>query len=203
MFYFLFSHVLIRLFAYYSPVFDRLVVSILVDEVVGGFFMSVPPGHVAVVYDRGRGVINRIHEPGLHLKIPFWQIAKLFNAQTLEYMISKGLDLSNEEIFGDAPINCVTLDNRLITIEGSILFHINRERAPQLWENIGDRFVSKIIRPVSRSRIRQVIAKYSFQDAQSQNRKAIEEDIMKELNDIFVPKGLVTESVLLSEINLV
>lgn len=182
--------------------FDRLVVSILVDEVVGGFFVSVPPGHVAVVYDRGRGVINKIYEPGLHLKIPFWQIGKLFNAQTLEYNISRELDLTDEEYFGDAPINCVTSDNRLVTIEGTILFHINKDSAPQLWENIGDKFVSKLIRPVSRSRIRQVIARYSFQEVQTVNRRTIEEEIHHELETILKPKGLITESVLLSEVKL-
>jgi regulator of protease activity HflC (stomatin/prohibitin superfamily) len=183
--------------------FDRLVVSILVDEVVGGFFISVPPGHVAVVYDRGRGVLNKIYSPGLHLKIPFWQIAKLFNAQTLEYSITKGLDLSNEEIFGDSPINCVTSDNKLITIEGTILFKINKNMLPQLWETIGDKFVSKLVRPASRSRIRQVIARYTYQDVITKNRKDIETEIEKELDNLFDPKGLTAESVLLSEVKLV
>ena len=73
--------------------FDRLVVSFLVDEVVGGFFISVPPGHIACVYDRGRGVLPHVWGPGLHLKIPFWQVAKLFNAQILEYTITEGFDL--------------------------------------------------------------------------------------------------------------
>lgn len=81
--------------------FDKLVVSFLVDEVVGGFFISVPPGHVACVYDRGLGVLKRTWGPGLHLKIPFWQIAKLFNAQILEYTIRHGFDLSAKEALGE------------------------------------------------------------------------------------------------------
>lgn len=182
--------------------FDRLVVSILVDEVVGGFFISVPPGHVAVVYDRGRGVLNKTFGPGLHLKIPFWQIAKLFNAQTLEYNIKKGTDLTHEEVFGDVPINCVTSDNKLVTIEGTVLFKINKEMIPQLWENVGDKFVSKLVRPVSRSRMRQVIANYTFDEVRTNNRKQIEEEIENELETFFEPKGLETESVLLSEIKL-
>jgi hypothetical protein len=71
---------------------DRLVVSFMVDEVVGGFFISVPPGHVACVYDRGRGVLPRVWGPGLHLKIPFWQVAKLFNAQVLEHAAATIID---------------------------------------------------------------------------------------------------------------
>lgn len=180
--------------------FDRLVVSILVDEIVGGFFISVPPGHVACVYDRGRGVLPKVWGPGLHLKIPFWQVAKLFNAQTLEYNIRKGSDLKHEEAFGDEAINCVTQDNKLVTIEGTLLFRIDKDMLPTLWETVGENFVSKIVRPVSRSRIRQVIALFSFNDVRVNHRKDIEQRIEVELDSIFNPKGLLVEGVLLSDI---
>ena len=117
--------------------FDRLVVSFLVDEVVGGFFISVPPGHIACLYDRGRGVLKRVWGPGLHLKIPFWQIAKLFNAQIVEYTIREDFDLSNKEALGDMPIRTTTKDGHYVQIEGSILFKIDKNNAPELWENIG------------------------------------------------------------------
>lgn len=179
---------------------DKLVVSILVDEVVGGFFISVPPGHVACVYDRGRGVLNKVWEPGLHLKIPFWQVAKLFNAQTLEYDIKEGIDINDPEIFGDQPINAVSKDNKLMTIYGTLLIKINKEMLPTLWETVGDKFVSKIVRPVSRSRIRQVIAQYYKSEVLIDHRKEIEEKIKTELNEFFTSKGLIVEGVLLSEI---
>ena len=180
--------------------FDKLVVSILVDEVVGGFFINVPPGHAACIFDRGRGVLSKIWGPGLHLKIPFWQVAKLFNVQTLEYNIRKGFDLNNEEALGDEPLNAVTQDNKLITIEGTILFRVEKELLPNLWETIGERFVSKIIRPVSRSRIRSVIAQYAFDQVRTNFRKEIENKIQEELERVFKPKGLIVEGVLLSEI---
>ena len=117
--------------------FDRLVVSFFVDEVVGGFFISVPPGHIACVYDRGRGVLPHIWGPGLHLKIPFWQVAKLFNAQILEYTIVEGVDLTNKEALGDTPIHATTKDGINVVITGSILFKIDKNNAPELWESIG------------------------------------------------------------------
>jgi len=175
----------------------------MVDEVVGGFFISVPPGHVATVYDRGRGVLNKVWRPGLHLKIPFWQVAKLFNAQTLEYDMREGMDLDDPETFGDKPINAVTRDNKLVKVQGTLLLRINKDMLPILWETVGDQFVSKIIRPVSRSRIRQVVAKYEKEQVAVTNRKEIEEQIKTELSEFFTPKGLVVEGVLLSEITTV
>lgn len=181
--------------------FDRLVVSFLVDEVVGGFFISVPPGHIACLYDRGRGVLKKVWGPGLHLKIPFWQIAKLFNAQILEYTIRERFDLKNKEALGDVPIRATTKDGHYVQIEGSILFKIDKNNAPELWENIGENFVSKVVRPISRSRIAAVFASLSLDQIKS-SRTQIEDLLKRELSQRFNEKGLICEGTPLSEVKL-
>jgi len=180
--------------------FDKLVVSFLADEVVGGFFVNVPPGHVACIHDLGRGVLKKVRGPGLHLKIPFWQRAKLFNAQILEYLIRHDFDLtSNKEAMGDEAITGKTSDGKNIQVEGSILFKIDRSRASELWETIGENFVSKIVRPVSRSRIRSVLSEVSLTQLTAY-RTQVEEKIKKELNNIFSKSGIICEGFLLSEV---
>ncbi len=179
---------------------DRLVVSFMVDEVVGGFFISVPPGHVACVYDRGRGVLPRVWGPGLHLKLPFWQVAKLFNAQILEYSIRRDFDFSmNKEALGDQPVITTTQDGKDISIEASILFRINRHNAPELWENLGENVVSKVVRPFARSRISSVFAEMTL-DQIKQNRTQIEQVLKDDLNHHFQNRGLNCEGFLLSEV---
>lgn len=182
--------------------FDKLVVSFLVDEVVGGFFISVPPGHVACVFDRGLGVLRRVWGPGLHLKIPFWQIAKLFNAQILEYTIRHGFDLSVKEALGDEPVITTTKDNKTISIEGSILFKLDKANAPLLWEQIGDNFVSKVVRPYSRSRIASAFGKFNA-DQIGPERSQIESMLKDELNHLFKDKALIIENVLFSEVKVI
>jgi regulator of protease activity HflC (stomatin/prohibitin superfamily) len=180
--------------------FDRLVVSFLVDEVVGGFFISVPPGHIACVYDRGRGVLPRVWGPGLHLKIPFWQVAKLFNAQILEYSIREGFDFSaNKEALGDDAVVTASKDGQEISVEGSILFRIDRENAPELWENIGENLVSKVVRPFSRSRLSSVFAELTL-DQIKQNRAQVEQIIKDDLNQHFKDRGINCEGFLLSTV---
>jgi regulator of protease activity HflC (stomatin/prohibitin superfamily) len=181
--------------------FDELVVSFFVDEVVGGFFINVPPGHVSCIYDRGRGVLSKVWGPGLHLKIPFWQIAKLFNAQIVEYTITEGFNLDNKEALGDKSINVNAKNGQLVQIEGSILFKINKAKAPEIWENVGEGFISKVIRPVSRSRIRSVISEITT-DQLASYRTQVEKKVKEELNAIFKDKGLICEGFLLSEVKL-
>lgn len=183
--------------------FDRLVVSFLVDEVVGGFFISVPPGHIACVFDRGRGVLPHTWGPGLHMKIPFWQIAKLFNAQILEYTIRRGFNIEfNKEALGDEPILTSSKDGHDLEIEASVLFRIDRANAPELWENIGENVVSKVVRPTSRSRIAAVFASLTIQEIKS-NRTSIENALKEEINAYFHDKGLNCESVLLSQVRII
>jgi len=179
--------------------FDKLVVSFLVDEFVGGFFVSVPPGHVACIHDLGRGVLKTVWKPGLHLKIPFWQRAKLFNAQLLQYLIRHDFDLTHPEALGDEPITGKTTDGKNIQVEGSILLKIDKTRANELWENIGDNFVSKIVRPVSRSRIRSVLSEVTLAQLTSY-RTQVEEKIKKELSEVYSKTGIICEKFLLSEV---
>jgi len=182
--------------------FDKLVVSFLVDEVVGGFFISVPPGHIACIYDRGYGVLKKTWGPGLHLKIPFWQVAKLFNAQILEFTVIEDFDIShNKEALGDKALNVTTADGKLIQVEGSILFRLDKQRLPEIWENVGENFVSKVVRPVSRSRIRSVLSEITS-DQLSSYRGQVEKKIHEELNTVFQDKGLICEGFLLSEVKL-
>jgi hypothetical protein len=108
------------------------------------------------------------------LSCPFWQVAKLFNAQILEYSIREGFSFSaNKEALGDEPISTSTFDGKDITIEGSILFRLDRGNAPELWENIGENVVSKVVRPTARSRAGSVFAGLSL-DQIKHNRSQVE-----------------------------
>ena len=174
--------------------------SFVVEDVLKGLFIYVPPGYVACVYDLGRGVLKKVLTPGLHLKIPFWQKAKLFNTQTLEYSINRKVNLENEQSMGDQPIVAQTVDGKRISIEGTVLLRLDINQVPVIWQNIGEDFVSKIVRPTIRSRIRMVASRYNQQDICTTHRDKIEVDAKNELERIFYPRGIFVENVLLSDI---
>jgi regulator of protease activity HflC (stomatin/prohibitin superfamily) len=182
---------------------DKLMYSFVIKNVLKGLFIHVPPGYVACVYDLGRGVLKKVLTPGLHLKIPFWQKAKLFNTQTLEYSISRQFDLKNEKALGDIPIAGVTKDGKRVGTEGTILLRLDIHQIPSLWQTIGEDFVAKIVRPSIRSRIRMVFSRYEYQEIIAQRRDEVEEDLKNELERIFYARGIYVENVLLSEISII
>ncbi len=179
---------------------DKMMYSFVVEDVLKGFFIKVPPGYVACVYDLGRGVLKKVLRPGLHLKVPFWQKAKLFNTQTLEYNISNDFDLKKANLMGDEPIRIVAIDEKSAFIEGTILLRLDIDQIPHIWQNIGEEFVEKIIRPTVRSRMRLIASKYNIQDIISSKRDEVEMELKQELERIFYPRGILVENVLLSDV---
>ena len=174
--------------------------SFVMEDVLKGLFIYVPPGYVACVYDLGRGVLKKVLTPGLHFKIPFWQKAKLFNTQTLEYSISREFNPNNERAMGDIPIAAVTQDGKRIGVEGTILLRLDVHQVPAIWQTIGEDFVAKIIRPTVRSRIRMVASRFDYTDLIGPKRDAVETELKNELERIFFSRGIYVENVLLSEI---
>jgi len=180
---------------------DNLLVSLLVDEVVGGFIVTIPPGHVGCIYSVFRGVLKNVWYPGMHFKVPIIHRVKLFNAQLIEYTIAKDIVLKdNKEIMGDEIINAVTSDNKFVAVEATVLIKLDTERLPEIWQNIGENFVSKVVRPVTRSRIRKVLTNHTLVMALSTDRSLIEEEITAELRESLSGHGLEVENFYLSSL---
>lgn len=180
---------------------DKLMYSFVMEDVLKGLFIYVPPGYVACVYDLGRGVLKKVLTPGLHFKIPFWQKAKLFNTQTLEYGINRDFNPENRKAMGDVPIAAVSKDDKRMAVEGTILLRLDIHQIPHIWQTIGEDFVEKIIRPTVRSRIRMVASRFDQTEIIGAKRDAVETELKNELERIFYPRGIYVENVLLSEIS--
>jgi len=180
---------------------DNLLVSLFVDEVVGGLLVTVPPGHVGCIYSIFRGVLKNVWYPGMHLKIPIIHRVKLFNAQLIEYTVAKEVVLKdNKEIMGDEVINAVTADNRFVAVEATVLIKLDTERLPEIWQNIGENFISKVVRPITRSKIREVLTKHDLDKSLSVERVQIEADIGEALRVSLSPHGLHVDNFYLSSL---
>ncbi|HBF66972.1 MAG TPA: hypothetical protein DDW36_00940 [Candidatus Magasanikbacteria bacterium] len=180
---------------------DKMMYSFVMEDVLKGLFIHVQPGYVACVYDLGRGVLKKVLTPGLHLKVPFWQKAKLFNTQTLEYDITGEFNPHHERALGDVPVPAVTHDGDKVEVEGTILLRLDMKKIPEIWQNIGEDFVEKIVRPTIRSRMRMVISEFNHDDIVGSKRQHVEAKLQKELESIFAERGIMVENVLLSEVS--
>lgn len=183
-----------------STEIDKMMYSFVMEDVLKGIFIHVPPGYVAAVYDLGRGVLKKVYTPGLHLKIPFWQKAKLFNVQTLEYTIDDDFNADMVRALGDLPIEATTKDGAHVRLQGTVLLRLDLHQIPAIWQTIGEDFVAKIVRPTIRSRFRLIASRFSFDELHSTKRDVIEVELKNELERIFFPRGIFVENVLLGKV---
>jgi len=175
-----------------------IVGAVLLLLIIFDGLVSVPPGHVGIIYDRGRGVLPAELPEGLHLKIPFWQVSFLTDVRTQEYTMS--LAPGEGAVYSDDSMTAPTQDGQTVTVDATVLFHVDREMAAELFQEVGPDFVQKIVRPVARSQIRSQIANYTAIDVYALKRDEAEVRINDRIRELYAEKDIILERVLLRHI---
>ncbi|MBN2096019.1 prohibitin family protein [Candidatus Peregrinibacteria bacterium] len=175
-----------------------IAIAIVVFLIILDGLVSVPPGHVGIIYDRGRGVLAKELPEGLHLKIPFWQVSYLMDVRTQEYTMS--VSPGEGAIYSDDSMTAPTADGQTVKVDATVLFHVDRDKAAELFQSVGPDYIQKIVRTISRSQIRAVIANYSAIDVYAKKRAEAEVKINEVIKKLFAEKDIILESVLLRHI---
>ncbi len=177
-----------------------IIIAVIVFLIILDGLVSVPPGHVGIIYDRGRGILTEKELPeGLHLKIPFWQVSYLMDVRTQEYTMS--VAAGEGAVYSDDSMTAPTADGQTVKVDATVLFHADRNKAADLFQSVGPDYIQKIVRTVSRSQIRAVIANYSAIDVYAKKRDEAEVKVNKVIEKLFTEKDIILERVLLRHIS--
>lgn len=155
----------------------------------------IPPGFVGVVYDRGTGVSPNILKEGLNLVIPFWQRVYMFDTRLQEYTMSASVD--EGALRKDDSLDAPTSDGQQVKVDVTVLFKIDPPKSPDMLKTVGENYVDKLIRPISRSQIRMVISRYTAPAIYSEKRQEAEKTMTTEISDLLKDKNLLIDKVLL------
>lgn len=159
--------------------FFGLAIALLI--VLDGFY-SVPAGHVGVIFDQGRGVIEESVPEGLHMKIPFWQSVYIIDTRLQAYTMS--IAPGEGDLRGDDSIESLTKDGQKVHIDMTLQYRIPGKDAPWIIQNVGLDYVEKIVRPGARNIIRDAITGYDStklftQDTRLEAQKRMKTDLEK------------------------
>ena len=141
----------------------------------------------------------RVLNSGLNLINPFVNV-KDVDVRTQNYTMS-GVQNEGDQT-GDDAIRVLTKDGLEVTIDLSVLYRVNSENAPKLIRQIGLDFKDKIIRPVTRTKIRDNAVYYDAIELYSTKRDEFQTRIFKGIDDEFVKRGLILENLLVRNIAL-
>jgi regulator of protease activity HflC (stomatin/prohibitin superfamily) len=103
---------------------------------------------------------------------------------------------------GDDAIRVLTADGLEVVIDLSVLYRIMPSEAPMLLNQTGEDYEDKIVRPITRTRIRDNAVYYEAVALYSTKRDEFQQRIFKSIEDDFKKRGLMLENLLVRNITL-
>jgi regulator of protease activity HflC (stomatin/prohibitin superfamily) len=182
----------------YSQVLKIAGVLVIVLGLFSSMFKQIDAGRVGVQSLYGN-VENDILPSGLHLINPLLDITE-FDIQTQNYTMSAIHNEGAQE--GDDAIRVLSNDGLEVVIDLTVLYRISPESAPKIFKQIGVNYTDKIVRPVTRTRIRDNAVYYDAVALYSTKRNEFQQRIYKSIETDFKSRGLILEQLLIRNINL-
>ncbi len=148
-------------------------------------FTVVPAGSVGVVDFFGT-VSDLTLKAGINMINPLARVVK-FSVKTEE--IKEVMDVPSKE-------------GLTVRLELSALFHLNPEKAAEVYKTIGENYIQIILEPQFRSVARGVTSGYDARALYTSEREVISQIIQKDLEKLVEPRGITIESTPLRQVGL-
>ncbi len=136
---------------------------------------------------------------GLNVVNPLVEVSE-FDVRTQNYTMSGVHDEGSKE--GDDAIRVLSSDGLEVVIDLTVLYRIQPEQAPNILRKLGIEYQDVIVRPVTRTRIRDISAYYEAVALYSTKRDEFQGRIFKAIEADFKSRGLILEQLLVRNINL-
>lgn len=158
---------------------------------------TVSPGKVAVPVALGH--VGNSMGSGLHIVTP-WTDLKTFSTRQEQYtMVANQAEGAQN---GDDSVAVLGSDGATANIDATLIFHIASNDAGTLYRTIGTDFIDKIVRPTSRTCIRDEFGGFPIIDAATGSRDQVSTDIQACIEKTFGKKNLVLDSFQLRNVGL-
>ena len=182
----------------FSNVFKLLGILVIVLGIFSSMFKQIDAGKVGVKSLYG-SVQPDVLESGLHLINPLLDVTD-FDIQTQNYTMSAVHSEGAQE--GDDAIRVLSNDGLEVVIDLTVLYKVTPTDAPKIFKQIGVNYTDKIVRPVTRTRIRDNAVYYDAVALYSTKRNEFQGRIFKTIEQDFKSRGLILEQLLIRNINL-
>jgi regulator of protease activity HflC (stomatin/prohibitin superfamily) len=186
-----------RLNRYYRIV-NAAGIAFIVVGIATAIVKQVEAGQVGVQTLFGK-VDNHILESGLNFIDPLVEVT-MFDIKTQNYTMSGVHDEGDKG--GDDAIRVLSADGLEVIIDLTVLYRILPDRAPKILSEIGSDYKNTIVRPITRTKIRDNAVYYDAVALYSTKRDEFQDRIFKGIEKDFKSRGLVLEQLLVRNITL-
>jgi len=182
----------------FAGTINKVAVLVIIVGLLLSTIKIIEPGKVGVQTLFGK-VQDGVLESGLHVINPFVDITT-FSIQTENYTMSA--KTGEGAVEGDDAISVLSSDGLEVRIDLSVLYKVIPAKAPYIYQNIGVDYENKIVRPVTRTAIRDNAVNYVAVDLYSTKREEFQFKINKSITDNFAKNGLAVQQILVRNITL-
>jgi regulator of protease activity HflC (stomatin/prohibitin superfamily) len=185
-------------FSKFSGILKIIGVLLIILGVFSSMFKQIDAGKVGVKSLYG-SVQPDVLESGLSVINPLMDVTE-FDIQTQNYTMSAVHGEGSQQ--GDDAIRVLSNDGLEVVIDLTVLFRVSPDSAPKIFKEIGVNYSDKIVRPITRTRIRDNAVYYDAVALYSTKRNEFQQRIFKTIEADFKSRGLVLEQLLIRNINL-
>lgn len=179
-------------------VFRILAIGTLITGMLLKCIVIIDAGQVGVKKLFGN-VQPDILNSGMHIINPLLDVEHI-DIRTMNYTMS-GVHDEGEKA-GDDAIRVLTSDGLEVNMDLSVLFKVVAADAPKVVRELGTNYLDKIVRPVTRTRIRDNAVYYQAIELYSTKRDEFQQRIFKSIDQDFKARGLLLEQLLVRNIEL-
>ncbi len=182
----------------YKSIFTLIGIIVIIIGALRSSVRIIDAGYVGVQRLFGEVKTDVLSE-GLNIVNPLIEVYPM-STQTQNYTMSSTVD--EGQVKAADAITVLSQDGLEVNIDLTILYTVIPSQAPEIVRTIGIDFESKVIRPTTRTRIREVAVYYNATDLYSSKREEFENRIKTRIEKDFAKRGLVLEQMLIRKIDL-
>jgi len=172
--------------------------AVIVIGIMTSCIKQIDAGQIGVKSLFGK-VDNDILTSGLNFINPLVDV-KTIDIKTQNYTMSGVHDEGDKE--GDDAIRVLTADGLEVIIDLTVLYRVTSTEAPNIVKETGLDYRDKIVRPLTRTKIRDNAVYFTAVDLYSNKRDLFQGRIFKSIETDFKKRGLVLEQLLVRNITL-
>ena len=185
-------------FSKYSPTFKIVGIAFALIGLLTSAVKQIDAGEVGVQSVFGK-VVPETLSSGLNFVNPIANVY-IFDGKTQNYTMSAVHDEGDKS--GDDAIRVLTADGLEVVVDLTVLFRILPSDAPKILKEIGEDYKNKVVRPITRTMIRDNAVYYDAVALYSLKRNEFQTRIYNDIEKNFKKRGLVLEQLLIRNINL-
>jgi regulator of protease activity HflC (stomatin/prohibitin superfamily) len=163
----------------------RLGLTILLLILLFASVTSIPTGNVGVLTLFGK-VTGDVLGEGIHLMSPLKSVQKL-SVQT-----------QSVKETANTPSN----EGLILELDTSLLFRLDRTKAAEVYQTVGENYAEKIVEPTLRAAIRSSTSAHTANALYTNARELVQQQLSEELTKQLAARGVIVEAVLLRDVRL-